>query len=167
MFSRNQILTFSVEDIDIPGMTALNLFIDLRFDSRFTYVIEIGHHRKCSIGLPNLVVNYFLPKEDLLKKSKHLILEITDQMNLKHNDQVSFKEIGLDKLVSSGKEIIHFHFLFRPISLIIPRRGNIFPIENLFMGEKDSGLAKDLGENKNEFSAPLPYLDLFAYFSKK
>ena len=59
--------------------------------------------------------------DDIKKIGEHNVIEVMNDLSVKH----FFGIPDLTRLDSANKEILHFSFLFRPVSIILPMKGNL------------------------------------------
>ena len=124
MVQNQSLLTFSIDDVGNDKYYKLKLVADVSHDWNKAYCVDLTDRCGIVLGISNIFEQYRLEKSDDL--GGHLCLRITDQLELRRYPQVPD-----DFTPACGEEILHFSFLFRPVSLIIPRRGVVRPIDNL------------------------------------
>jgi hypothetical protein len=115
---------------------AMELFLDLRHRDDRIYLVELPKPINLKIAFSSILEGHRVSSSKLDQLGRHFCLEINSQGVLRKYDQIP--EHFEEELVN--KEIIHFHFLFRPISLIIPGRGEI-------LSTNDPRLAGDTGSD--------------------
>lgn len=107
-------LTFNVEENSIE--------FNLSWEDHQNYLWvfqdqETGMH----FALPQIIANYEIDSENLAKKGKHLTYTFDRNFSLRETENLEFSE------QKEAETILHFSFLFRPVSFIIPYEGQILP----------------------------------------
>ena len=117
------LLTFDLEKVAKIGMYRLNLKVDISHDETLVYKVNFKLNQKESylVGFSNIFCHYRMLADDVTKIGNHNIIEINNDLSLK--SYIGLPE--LSRLDSANKEILHFPFLFRPISIILPMKGNL------------------------------------------
>jgi hypothetical protein len=121
---RNKVLlTFKLEKTARAGLFKLELKVDLSHDDLLLYKVNFKANPKETyfVGFSNIFCQYRALFEDVKVVGEHTIVEISHDLSVKHNYGV----LDLTRLESANKEILHFPFLFRPISIILPVKGNL------------------------------------------
>ncbi len=100
-----------------------SLFIELLMTSDKhtgqSYVIDIGQKHIPLLGLSSIVDQFCISSEALLKKGRHLCIEIKEDLKVEKFYRPTRKSLE----TKTDCEILHFAFLFRPVSIIIPKKG--------------------------------------------
>lgn len=160
LLKMNIVLTFDLDDRVNQGLPTLRLFLDITHCSDLVYRIDYYDKYKCNVGFSNLFARYKLPCEKIDCLSDHLCLEITEDLKLYRYDRIP------DKFAKEIEnfEIIHFSFLFRPVSIIIPNRGKLVPINGSYrLGDTGSGKSTMVKQEVySNTSANLWYIDFFS-----
>jgi len=115
------------ELLDHQGMLTFNVLEDglefvLCWEEHQNYLwvfqeAETGIH----FALPKLISNYEITSESLAKKGKHLTYTFDRNFSLRETENLQNSE------QKDAQTILHFSFLFRPVSFIIPYEGQILP----------------------------------------
>ena len=121
---KNKILmTYSLK----PNVRKDESIIELRFDLSHNddqvYCIESS--KNSSLEFSNVFSNYELLKTEEYPHYKHNILEIDKNFNLKKNETNISELIDLENDEDNKKQVIHFSFLFQPLTLILPQKGKL------------------------------------------
>lgn len=159
LLDHNIVTTFNLEQIE-DGDPRLQLKFDISHDPNLAFRIDLREKLGLEVYFPNMVSNYFIHRNKLESLGKHLILEITEDLTLNRFNQLP-PHILFDK---GEQRIFHFHFLFCPISIIIPKEGEIIPYsakstQNTGCG--DGGFSnKDVGKDSIR---TLHFIDLFSF----
>ncbi|MCK5074000.1 MAG: hypothetical protein KAQ98_11275 [Bacteriovoracaceae bacterium] len=161
LIRQETLLTFKITERVGSKCPALELFLDFSHDPTKIYALDLMKTSDIILGFSNVFENYILSNEQIQNIGKHVCLEITRDLELKRYNQIPEQM----KRVSSGQSnVVHFPFLFRPVSIIIPVRGDIKSIYDFsMMGDTRSG-----GNwiKKQEVGSPatrkFKYIDIFS-----
>ena len=117
------LLTFDLEKVAKIGMYRLNLKVDISHDETLVYKVnfKLNQSESYLVGFSNIFCHYRILADEFIKIGGHNIIEINNDLTVK--SYVGLPE--LSRLDSANKEILHFPFLFRPISIILPMKGNL------------------------------------------
>ncbi len=149
------LLTFNLESTARTGLFKLDLRADLSHDESLNYRVNFkvdGEHYL--IGFSNVFCHYRSCLEDVKKAGDHNIIEIRPDLSVHH----SFGIPELTRIESANKEILHFPFLFRPLSIILPMKGNLVT----------TGLSRSLDDEKKrkqDVSKHFRTIDFFSLFN--
>ncbi len=128
LLSKKTLLTFDVVEQDNNFATELRLWADISHDEADLLSYEfkpkgIKENQSISIAFSHILKNYCISLSDLESLGDHITIEITPNLEVIKREKLpeNFKS------VFEHSEIIHFHFLFRPISLIIGSKGKNLP----------------------------------------
>jgi len=163
LLKRNQLLTFSAADSERTGLSQLKLKLDCSFNPEQVYRIDLLERvgEKSLLGFPNNIANYIIDPTLESIAQKHLIVEIDQELNVRSNTDL------LDSIaLSSQKTLLHFNFLFNPVTLVLPSRGTISKKASLLaIGNNDSqnyGIINS--ERKQDVFFRFYTIDLFSLF---
>jgi hypothetical protein len=97
-----------------------DLTLDVRFPDQTgrLYLLDLENHKLPLVGFSAQLNHYEIHAHDLARLGRHLMIEVTKELNVEKFYRPSRRLLHAD----SGLEILHFAFLFRPVSLIIPKR---------------------------------------------
>ncbi|MBT3236304.1 MAG: hypothetical protein HN353_10170 [Bdellovibrionales bacterium] len=119
-------LTFKVTGQSVKrNLSQVELKLDYGHANNLGYAVAIKRaDRQQIMVFSDRFACYLLPAAQRASLGHHHCVEITSDLRVKTTPAIP------DHCVreSVQQEIIHFNFLFRPISLIIPNRGKIIPI---------------------------------------
>lgn len=153
---RNKVLlTFNLESTARTGLFKLDLRADLSHDETLNYRVNFkvdGEHYL--IGFSNVFCHYRSSLEDVKLTGDHNIIEIRSDLSVHHR----FGIPELTRIESANKEILHFPFLFRPLSIILPMKGNLVT----------AGLSRSLDDDnkrKQDVSKHFRTIDFFSLFN--
>ena len=91
---------------------------------------------------------------DVRQVGEHTIIEINSDLSMKHYMGIP----ELTRIESANKEILHFPFLFRPVSIILPVKGNL--VTQAFSHSLD-----DEKTRKQDVSKHFRTIDFFSLFN--
>ena len=117
------ILTFNLEKTARTGLFKLDLKVDISHDDNLVYKVnfKVNPKQNYFVGFSNIFCQYRSKLEDVKKVGEHNVVEIENDLSLKH----FFGIPDLTCLDSANKELLHFSFLFRPVSIILPMKGKL------------------------------------------
>lgn len=117
------LLTFNLEKTARTGLFKLDLKADLSHDETLEYRVhfKLNKNEHYMVGFSNIFTQYRTQLEDVQAVGKHNVVEIGCDMSVKH--YMGLPE--LTRIESANKEILHFPFLFRPLSIILPMKGKL------------------------------------------
>ena len=150
------LLTFNLVKTERTGLFKLDLNADLSHDESLVYRVnfKINDNEQYLVSFSNIFNQYRIKHDDVAALGEHNIVEITNDLEVLHH-------IGLPDLTcveSSDKEILHFSFLFRPLSIILPMKGNLITIS--FLHSQD-----DENKRKQDVSKYFRTIDFFSLFN--
>lgn len=122
LLSLKTLLVFKLNKTERTGLFKLDLKLDLSYDEESVYEVKFhtGDFETLSIGFPNLFCDYQSSSEQIVHSGEHNIIEIYNDLTIDHK----FGMPDFSSLESSTKEILHFPFIFRPVSIILPISGS-------------------------------------------
>lgn len=149
------LLTFNLKQLENSGLFKLELRADISQDDSLAYKVNFktGNKENYLVSFSNVFANYQVNLESLKDLGEHNIVEVTSNLEVKH----SFSVLDSSRLESASKEILHFPFLFRPVSIILPMKGNL-SLDGLSDSQND--------EHKREQDVSTYYrtIDFFSLF---
>lgn len=150
------LLTFSLEKTARTGLFKLDLKADLSHDESLVYKVlfNVNKDEKYLVGFSNVFCQYRTHLEDVKLAGEHNIIEIKTDMTIKHT--IGIPE--LSRIESANKEILHFPFLFRPLSIILPMKGNL-------VSATPSRSQDDETKRKQDVSKYFRTIDFFSLFN--
>ncbi|MBC7428296.1 MAG: hypothetical protein H7336_06775 [Bacteriovorax sp.] len=154
---RNKVLlTFNLEKTARAGLFKLDLKADLSHDDSLVYRVnfKINKNEQYMVGFSNIFTQYRAQLEDVKTVGEHNIVEIGNDLSVKHYLGVP----ELTRIESANKEILHFPFLFRPLSIILPMKGNL-------VTEAFSRSLDDENKRKQDVSKYFRTIDFFSLFN--
>jgi hypothetical protein len=154
---RNKVLlTFSLEQTARTGLFKLDLKADLSHDDSLVYrvLFNVNKDDKYMVGFSNVFCQYRAHLEDVKLVGEHNIVEIKTDMSIKHTMGIP----ELSRIESANKEILHFPFLFRPLSIILPMKGNL-------VSTSPTRSHDDENKRKQDVSKYFRTIDFFSLFN--
>ena len=154
---RNKVLlTFNLEKTVRTGLFKLTLKTDISHDDSLSYKVKfkVNHKDEYVVGFSNVFCQYRALLEDVEQVGEHTIVEIKSDTSVSH--YMGLPE--LSRMESANKEILHFPFLFRPLSIILPMKGNL--VADTFTRSLD-----DEKKRKQDVSKHFRTVDFFSLFN--
>ncbi|MDO9183077.1 MAG: hypothetical protein Q7U04_11745 [Bacteriovorax sp.] len=117
------LLTFNLEKTARTGLFKLDLKVDISHDDTLVYKVNFKPNPKENylVGFSNIFCHYRTLFEEVKSVGEHNVVEVGSDLSVNH----FFGVPDLSRLESANKEILHFPFLFRPVSIILPMKGNL------------------------------------------
>ncbi len=117
------LLTFNLEKTSRGGLFKLDLKVDISHDDSLLYKVnfKVGPKENYYVGFSNILCHYRALLEDVRSVGEHNVIEVGSDLSVKH----TYGLPDLSRLESANKEILHFPFIFRPVSIILPVKGNL------------------------------------------
>lgn len=162
LLKANVLLTFSLDKTSRAGLYQLTLKADISHDDKLIYNVQFSNSNVL-LGFSNIFPQYRVQQQDLEEVGEHTVVEIMSDLSLKH----STGRVELSKIDSANKEILHFSFLFRPLSIILPVRGHLSTdahLKSLERTFKDTG-SEDQSSNMGP-KIHYRFIDFFSLFAQ-
>jgi hypothetical protein len=127
LLAKQTLVTFDVKEQKNSFETELLLFADISHNQNevraYEFLGTFQEQESLLIAFSPLIKNYKISLKDLESFGQHLIIQINSKLEVVRYEILpdNFKQLF------ASSEIIHFHFLFRPISLIIGAKGKSLP----------------------------------------
>lgn len=117
------LLTFNLEKTTRPGLFRLDLKVDISHDDALIYKVKfsVSPKENYCVGFSNIFCHYRALLEDVKEVGEHTVIEVGSDLAVRTFQGVP----DLSRLESANREILHFPFLFRPVSIILPVKGNL------------------------------------------
>jgi hypothetical protein len=150
------LLTFNLEKTARTGLFKLVLKADLSHDESLVYRVpfQLSSKKTYFVGFSNILYRYRSNLEDVNLVGEHNVIEINNDITMKHF--IGLPE--LSRMDSANKEILHFPFLFRPLSIILPMKGSL--VTDAFSRSLD-----DENKSKQDVSKHFRTIDFFSLFN--
>ncbi len=162
LLKSNVLLTFNLEKSSRAGLYGLVLRADISHDESLIYKVQFNESN-ILLGFSNIFPQYRTHVEALSDVGEHTVVEIRSDLSVK----TFCGRVELSKTDSANKEILHFPFLFRPLSIILPVKGHLGAdtfLKSLERTFKDTGSE---GQNqKPESRVQYRFIDFFSLFSE-
>jgi hypothetical protein len=146
------LLTFNLEKTSRAGLFRLDLKVDISHDESLIYKVKfnVGPKENYYVGFSNIFCHYRALLERVKAVGEHNVIEVGNDLSVKSIMGVP----DLSRLESANKEILHFPFLFRPVSIILPVKGNL----------STDSFSRTLGEQ--DVSTYYRTIDFFSLFNQ-
>lgn len=150
------LLTFNLEKTARTGLFKLDLKADISHDESLSYrvLFKVNPTEQYLVGFSNIFYRYRSNLDYILLLDSHNIVEINNDLSMKH--YVGLPD--LTRIESANKEILHFPFIFRPLSIILPMKGNL-------VTEAFSRSLDDENKRKQDVSKFFRTIDFFSLFN--
>lgn len=151
------LLTFDLTKSSRTGLYELTLKTDFSHDDSTIYnvLFKATQNESYMVGFSNVLCNYRSSMNDLKKVGEHNIIEINHDLSMKHYRGLP----DLSRMESFNKEILHFSFLFRPVSIILPMKGKLIHKSLV------NCLEDDKYKSKQDVSKFIRSIDFFSLFN--
>lgn len=169
LLKKQVLLTFKLEESGRTGLFNLVLKVDISHDDSLDYRVlfkptQTMHYL---IGFSNIFCHYRCLIDDVKMIGEHNVIEVCNDLSVRN----TFAIPDLSRIESANKEILHFPFLFRPVSIILPVKGNL--CADSFSRSLDSSSMKDGSreykndEQKRKQDVSISYhsIDFFSLFN--
>ncbi len=150
------LLTFNLGKTARTGLFKLDLKADLSHDDSLVYRVhfKVNKNEQYLVGFSNIFYRYRSNLDDISQIEKHNIVEIGSDLSVRSY----FGIPELTRIESANKEILHFPFIFRPLSIILPMKGNL-------VTEAFSRSLDDENKRKQDVSKFFRTIDFFSLFN--
>lgn len=156
LLRKKVLLTFNLEKTASSGLFKLDLKADLSHDESLFYCVnfKVTKSEHYLVGFSNVFTQYRAHLDDLKAVGEHNVVDIGSDLSVRYCMGVP----ELTRLESANKEILHFPFLFRPLSIILPMKGNL-------VTEAFSRSLDDENKRKQDVSKYFRTIDFFSLFN--
>ncbi|MDH5580726.1 MAG: hypothetical protein OEY33_02385 [Bdellovibrionales bacterium] len=144
LFAVKTLTTFNIRESEVIDCAILDLKFDIGYNEDLTYQVQTSDLIGVDLCMPNQLKNYEISKEEFSKINEHQVFKINENCKIER----------VKDYTQLNGQVIHFHFLFRPISFIIPKRGDLIDIKSL--GRKDTG------SDWTTKTVPTYFIDIFS-----
>jgi hypothetical protein len=150
------LLTFKLERSAKAGLFKFTLRTDISHDDSLIYRVnfKINSKEQYLVGFSNIFCQYRSQLSDVVAVGEHNNIDIGSDLSVRH----TFGIPELTRMESANKEILHFPFLFRPISIILPVKGSL--VTDTF-----SRSLEDENKRKQDVSKYFRTIDFFSLFN--
>ncbi len=102
-------------------------YLSLRFDysHRAELRLDFSTNQGKNLSFSNILSNYEVTNLEKFREVKHLCLEVDSSYQLYEREMIPEEYFQAFYSSEANFSVFHFSFLFRPISLIIPMRGDL------------------------------------------
>jgi len=167
--TRKLILSFAVTESGRNGLFKLDLKADFSHDESLVYrvLFQPNAYEKYLIGFSNIFCHYRANVDDLKMIGDHTVVEVCNDLSVRHLNKIP----DLTRIESANKEILHFPFLFRPVSIILPMKGSLSTdsfsrsLESGSMNGTTKDLKNDEQKRKQDVAFSYHTIDFFSLFN--
>ncbi len=159
-FSRKLFHLKCLPTFEIVGAHKVQFKFDFSHVDDFTYSIDLNKKR---VNLSNIFPDYQIPIQKIEAIDNQTALIMSAKGEFYYFEKLKASTIQTAILNGAKPALFHFPFLFRPLSIIIPREGEIAPLDG-FIGTGCEKLLTDQDFGKP--SKPVHALDIFSILSK-
>ncbi len=147
LLAQQTLLTFSVETL-VDQSAKLTLQLDLRHQEQVVYQVPVGDGICFSSIFPYYIVQDW---PAVAAQGAHYCLNIKADGNIEELTAIP------EQFMKNSPEavLLHFRFLFRPVSLIIPGKGEIISAQT-----RDTG--REIYATNSSLTASSSYVDIFS-----
>lgn len=161
LLEQKSILTYTIEELEDKRLCWLEINVDMEHDENLSYNVDFSESLGMKLGFSNIFKKYKVSIEEASKLPRHLIIEISPDLNISKFYRVP-DHYTTD---SNSKEMLHFSFLFRPVSIIIPKNG-LLEKRQFNVNYEDTGSGLEQQEVKNQISSSYRYIDFFSLINQ-
>lgn len=155
------VLTYRCHKVDRNDLATISLKCTMSHDLNQVYGLDFSQEHGLVLGFSNIFAQFRTSHEYLKTVGKHICIEITDQLKVERTYRLSKRQLK----ENSQHEILHFAFLFRPVSLIIPKEGRLYS-SHLFGLTHSTGRENFGSQQEVENNPPIyKYIDFFSLVS--
>ena len=149
------LLTFNLQKTARAGLFKLDLKVDISHEDSLVYKVnfKVGPKENYFVGFSNIFCHYRTLLEDVKMVGEHNVIEIGSDLSVNS----FFGVPDLSRLESANKEILHFPFLFRPVSIILPMKGNLS--SDAFSRSLDDGQKRE--QDVSKYYRTIDFFSLF------
>ncbi|WP_127718029.1 hypothetical protein [Halobacteriovorax sp. HLS] len=161
LLKEESILTYKIENLDDERMCWLELNIDMQHDKNLSFCVDFREEFGVWLGFSNIFKGYRITPEQAKELPRHLVIEIDEKLNINKHYRVPDRYTGTIK----DQEMLHFSFLFRPVSIIIPKKGRVYSkstLDNI----RDTGSGFGQQEVENRIKSSFRYIDFFSLINQ-
>ena len=151
--------TFDVQEEGSGSRLELNFDYSHKEDA--FYLVEVGAGKALLFSAS--IVNYLIPRE---KQKDFLASSDCPCIVIKPSGDVQLRNRGSAEIINEtfDGEVVHFPFLFRPVSLVIPKQGNVSSLFQLLQRESLVN-GRDYSSGSSYIKQNF-YIDLFSMMVK-
>ena len=161
LLKEKAILTYTIEDLEDERMCWLELKVDTSHDENLSFCVDLTDNLNLWLGFSNIFDAYKITGEQASTLPRHLVIEINENLDIQKHYRVPDRFTGTIK----DKEMLHFSFLFRPVSIIIPKKGRVIN-KSALQKNKDTGSGLEQQEVENRSNNSFRYIDFFSLINQ-
>lgn len=161
LLSKGLVLTYQCIGVDQNGQSKLSLRCTMAHDLNQVYGLDFLDSFGVVIGFSNIFPQFRSSREYLKQVGKHICIEITNELKVERTYRLTARHLK----ENADVEILHFAFLFRPVSIIIPKEGRLYS-SHLFGLTRDTGRENFSSQQEVENRVnTFRYIDFFSLIS--
>lgn len=161
LLSHGMVLTYRCHKVDKNGLFEISLKCTMSHNLNEVYGVDFSEQHGIVLGLSNIFPQFRTTNEYLKNVGKHICIEITKDLKVERTYRLTQRHLKENAQV----EILHFAFLFRPVSIIIPKEGRLYP-SHLFGLTRGTGRENFSSQQEVENKVAMyRYLDFFSLIS--
>jgi hypothetical protein len=169
LLRKQVLLTFNLEESGRTGLFRLDLKVDISHDDSLVYrvLFKPNAYQQYLIGFSNIFCHYRTLVDDVKMIGEHNVVEVCNDLSVRHSISIP----DLSRIESANKEILHFPFLFRPVSIILPVKGNLSTdsfsrsLDSSSMNGSTREQKNDEQKRKQDVSISYHTIDFFSLFN--
>ncbi len=159
LVSKRVLMTYELNSSVEEDFVLCTLKFNLSHRNDVVYYIPGGNGSILDLAFTNLFADYTVDDYSTLKRLKHTCLRIHPNFEVERMDAIP------DNLFDENPEceLLHFPFIFHPVSLIIPKQGFLKSLDDYYVENEVPGTEFNQGKNMEvqNLSRPFHYIDFF------
>jgi hypothetical protein len=164
LVSKKVLMTYELKNSVEDELVLCTLKFNLSHRDDVVYFVPGGNGSILDLAFTNLFADYTVDDYSLLKDLKHTCLRIHPNFEVERMNQIP------DNLYDEYPEceLLHFPFIFHPVSLVIPKRGYLKSLVGEGFDNEVPGTEFFQGKNTEVqgLSRPFHYIDFFNLISR-
>jgi hypothetical protein len=161
LLKEKSILTYKIDQLEDERMCWLELKVDMSHDDNLSFCVDFREELGLWLGFSNIFDSYKVSPEQARDLPRHLVIEINEELEIQKHYRVPDRYTRTIK----DAEMLHFSFLFRPVSIIIPKKGRVInraTLEHI----RDTGSGLDQQEVENQKYNSFRFIDFFSLINQ-
>ncbi|TNF01023.1 MAG: hypothetical protein EP326_05415 [Deltaproteobacteria bacterium] len=159
LVSKRVLMTYELNNSVEEDLVLCTLKFNLSHRNDVVYYVPGGNGAILDLAFSNLFSDYIVDDYSSLHKLKHTTLRIHPNFEVERMDGIP------DNLFNENPEceLLHFPFIFHPVSLIIPNQGYLKGLDDYYEDNEVPGTEFNQGKNMEvqSLSRPFHYIDFF------
>lgn len=161
LLKEQTILTYKLEPLEDERMCWLELNVDMSHDENLSFCVDFREELGLWLGFSNIFDAYKISADQAKGLPRHLVIEVGEDLEIQKHYRIPDRYTGAIK----DAEMLHFSFLFRPVSIIIPKKGRVInraTLEHI----RDTGSGLDQQEVENQKYNSFRFIDFFSLINQ-